>query len=242
MPQSQSRRGRPPIPEFWVRLIEQVAVDFPDKSAAEIARQVAEQAKASERTDYPRDRRVREIVAGIRGAEEEVKQPYRYLRWPDSFESGALPWEAAPGLLAEVQYRRRWGGAPAPMGELQYRRAMDEVRPRVGWAQWWWIIRRSAPSMDDELVRDAANQLASMAVLGSPPSVVMEQVEDWITGGAWEVGEPLQVTWEPDHPGLTLEQIAEQIEVFSGTAPDVARLLARLIMQRAEREEGTHND
>lgn len=143
---AQSRRGRPPISEFWVTLIQQQAVNFPHVSAAEIARQVAKQGEKIGKTDYPKDRRVREIVAAVRGAGEEVQRPHRYVRWPDSFDSGALPWEAAPAVLELL--------SPILAAESE-----PENRPTVEGALVWWHVAQSAPHLSFEARQKVARIL-----------------------------------------------------------------------------------
>lgn len=92
----------------------------------------------------PTDRTVRRYLEQWRQLSDSQRAEYTECRWPDSFEMGALPWEAAPAV-AELL---RAALDPADLGSF---------RPPVQLARWFWRVRTVAPEMDgDECRRLAA--------------------------------------------------------------------------------------
>lgn len=95
----------------------------------------------------PTDRTVRRYLEQWRQLPDSERAQYTECRWPDSFEMGALPWEAAPAV-AELL---RMALDPADLGSF---------RPPVQLARWFWRVRTVAPEMGgDECRRLAAHLL-----------------------------------------------------------------------------------
>lgn len=108
---------------------------------------------------------VQHYVAGL--DPEEVARS-RFVHWPESFVSGQFPWEAAPGLLAEMKHRRA----------------------TVRWATWWWQLRQSAPGAPLKELGAVATELAVEEIVAGTAGLstaVTDQVERWLLRGDWKM-------------------------------------------------------
>ena len=140
-------------------------------NAAKIARdlQLSEaSAPEKERDGAPSDRWIRLLRAEWDSMPAAKKAEYRSVRWPETFDAGLIPWEAAPSLLAEIT---------------------EAQRLPVIWAQWWWRLRLSAPDAPADAIREVATELAveSIASAGMVPVAVTSQVQDWLVRRDWKL-------------------------------------------------------
>jgi hypothetical protein len=68
---------------------------------------------------------------------DNERRQYGLVRWPGSFESGALPWEMSPQCLELLLLRQR-------LAEHK----LGEWRPTVRLARWFYRISMAAPRLD----------------------------------------------------------------------------------------------
>ncbi|HWO93419.1 MAG TPA: hypothetical protein VNL92_01510 [Dehalococcoidia bacterium] len=119
--------------------------------ATDIARQLEGIARRDstppeERVRYPAERTVRTLRQEYEKLPREDQTQFGWVRWPDSFEDGSLPWEAAPavlellrlkaGQLAELRYEWPFAGAGGHW---------EAGRPDVRLAAAFWRVTQAAP-------------------------------------------------------------------------------------------------
>ena len=73
------------------------------------------------------------------------RTPYRLVYWPESFERGDLPWEAALSALRLLKVSFGKKGA----------------RPTVRFVRWYWRVSQSAPELRDEEIQALAFRLSA---------------------------------------------------------------------------------
>lgn len=164
------------IPSTWVERVREIVENEPSLSLAAIEQRLAEIGRERGDLPYPSPRSIRRIRSEQLARSEAERIPYRYVRWPESFESGALPWAAAPAMLDELARRN-----------LDER--LNEGRPTLRWARRYWQLLQSVPDADDEArwwLRAVARHLASYDVLGGPPAGELEALEGWLAHRAWK--------------------------------------------------------
>lgn len=165
--------------DAWVERIREIVENDPSLKLRAIEQRLAEIAAERDERDIPSERTIRRIRKEHLERSEAERRPYRYVRWPDSFESGELPWAAAPAMLREFARRH-------------LNRETEEGRPTVRWARRYWQLLQSVPDADEgalRWLRAIARHLASYDVLGGPPAGEREAVEGWLALRAWEGGE-----------------------------------------------------
>lgn len=128
---SGGQRGRKPIDGFWVEWIRSKAVNEPKLTLEALEAMAQAEAEKLGRFDAPSARSIRRYREEIRKAPDSEQREYRHVYWPDTFERGDLPWEAAPYVLELMS-----GGAPI---------AIAPARPTVQEARWFWRVSQSAP-------------------------------------------------------------------------------------------------
>jgi hypothetical protein len=145
-----------PIAERWVARIRSLRAE--GLSARAIASKLE-----SEGEDSPSERTVGRYMEDFGKRPEEEQRRYREFYWPDSLQSGSLPWEAAPAALEMLSH---FQGRP---------------RPLLGAVEWFWRVTQAAPDAPYKEREAAALQLAGV-MAGSPelnrPAV--EGVERWL--------------------------------------------------------------
>jgi hypothetical protein len=120
------------------------------------------------RADCPSERWIATEQAAFRGLEARTRRQYSLLRWPASFENGALPWEAAASSIEMLRY-------------CEY---AHRPRPLVRAARWFWRLRETAP----DAPTDALYQMAWGLVAGTMGgrSDVPAAVESLLIWQAWD--------------------------------------------------------
>jgi hypothetical protein len=116
---------------FWIERIRFIAVNDPDRTLKSITDQLEVEGKEMGRDDYPSDRTIRRYREEIRAASIEEQSAYLRVRWPETFETGLLPWEAARTILGIMRYREF---PPTP--------------PPLGFARWCWRIYLADPGLE----------------------------------------------------------------------------------------------
>jgi hypothetical protein len=110
------------------------------------AKQVGDKVNKDELGPIPSLRTIGRLQRQFRPLPEEERRPYRLFRWPESMETGALPWEASRSALELLRHRHRHG-----MG-----------RPLVGVVRWFWRLSEIAPDADIRFRNHAAMSLHSL--------------------------------------------------------------------------------
>lgn len=132
------------IDSFWVDWIRRKAINEPQLTLNKLAKLAREEGEKLGRDDYPSERTIRRYREEIQNAPEEQQQKYRNVYWPETFLSGAIPWEAAPVVLELIQSWRDWRG---------------DGRPTIRCALWFWRITLAAPGVDVLIRRKIAIDL-----------------------------------------------------------------------------------
>ena len=163
------------VSEKWRDQIRTVVESDPGRSPRLIEQELARTAPEDETDGPPSERTIRRIRAEHLARSEQERALYSYVRWPESFESGVLPWESARALLDEIAFRHAFG-----------------MRITVRWARWFWRLRKSAPDAPAGAIRSTASALTAMQVVGGPPDTALRAVEGWLAFRVWsEEGDSL---------------------------------------------------
>jgi hypothetical protein len=133
---------RPRIDRYWQERIRELTEQNPRLSSTKIAARLEEEAHALERADWPSEKACRNYMALHRNAPEEERRQYRLARWPESFGTPDLPWEAAPAVLEAVRV------------------AGEAYRPTVRTVKWYWRLTLAWPESQPEDRLEMARVLA----------------------------------------------------------------------------------
>lgn len=175
--------GRAPIIQYWVDAVRVLVLnEDPIPSAPVIHSRLSEWASETERTDKPPSvRKIVDLVNEAKGLADSKARPYRLFRWPESMESGALPWEASSVCLELLSYYEQHGHG----------------RPPVRLARWYWyvsqIIEEDAGSASSSWMVEppfyrvmAASRLAALEALGPfAPQDEIRALEHWLAYVPW---------------------------------------------------------
>lgn len=154
--------ARPRTHPFWVERIKLLLANNPAMSGAEIRRRLANDQKGISAepapTPVPSDRAIRRIMADFPEAEH---LPYRVFAWPDSMESGALPWEASRACL----------------DLLRFRRERNMAEPLIRECQWFWRVSQAIPDAPVKERADIAHMLILHAMASGPSPGLLTRVQ-----------------------------------------------------------------
>jgi hypothetical protein len=115
----------------------------------------------------PSPRTVRRIKKLWDGLTEDQRRLYREVHWPETFQSGALPWEAAP-LTLEIMNG---------LEELE-----PNIRPLVRNVLWAWRIKQAKPDAPAWDCWEAARSLAWWEQSPDDNKHVPGAIEAWLRG------------------------------------------------------------
>ena len=101
------------------------------KKSADVVREVERQAMAAGRKDLPGERTIRRIIAEYKALPVGEQAAFGPVVWPDSFEAGVLPWEAAADVLELVAEHFH----------------VTRLRLTVDEALWWYRLRLAVPGV-----------------------------------------------------------------------------------------------
>ena len=101
---------------------------------------------------------------------ESERALYRYLRWPETFEAGVLPWEAAAPLMQVLRARLVAG-----------RRHVT-----VRWGRWYWRLYLAAPDAPPNTLSALARVISAHEVLGLDMDRVWRAAEGMLAYRYWE--------------------------------------------------------
>ena len=163
--------GRPPIDQAVVTRVRTIAENDQGASKAEIWRLVVRSYEDEGRPELaPGESTVRRILKRHEHSEPIEREQFRYVSWPETFASGALPWESASVLLPEVKLMLKFGS-----------------RPSVRWGRWFWRLAQALPDGSTDVVRVPAHRdlvsslagvMAALEISGSDPERTWRQVEE----------------------------------------------------------------
>jgi hypothetical protein len=156
------------VSQEWRDQIREIVENDPERSPRLIEQELARTAAEDEPDGPPSERTIRRIRAEHLARSEQERVPHRYVRWPESFESGVLPWESARALLDEIAF---WHAFSRPI--------------TVRWARWFWRLHQSAPDAPIAEIRAATGALSAMELLGGPPAEALRAAEAWLAFRAW---------------------------------------------------------
>lgn len=92
---------RAKVDPYWRQRAYIETANRPKMSHGELAAILEAEARELGRNDFPSPRSVARMQAEYRGFSEAARAQYRYAFFPESFQTGALPWESA-GVVAAL--------------------------------------------------------------------------------------------------------------------------------------------
>jgi hypothetical protein len=193
----------------WVLRIRQLCANDDTLTPTAIARRLdtpAERARTG-RTDPPHRSTVQRVIDEF---PEEARGPYRYVHWPESFVSGALPWEAASALLEELRFA-----------------LMTGERFSVRWGSWYWRLRVSAPNAPRQQIYALAGTMTAAELVGVDPAETWREVERYLAEEVYDVPMPgiaLSAGVDPDTRATVLRAISPAL---GAAADEIVALEAR---------------
>ena len=176
------RMGRPKTDKAMVLAIWMIAANPPetartrgDKIGPQAVRaellKLADGLPKRPRGRVPSERTIGTYLREFWALSEEEQRPYRYFRWPESMEFGALPWEAGASALELLRYRRehKFG------------------RPLLGQVRWFVRVSTLVPDAPFYGRYEAARQLFAFEAIGNPPTVedMKRAIELWLAFAPW---------------------------------------------------------
>lgn len=195
--------------------VKELIANKPDWGADRI-RQLLEKAAADagiEQEDLPSVATIGRIKRKMSGPE---RAPYLYVRWPETFAAGLLPWEAAASIFELLQHRTK----PVTTSEAQWYWRVTLARPdvsvpdratvamasalcdRFGAADGWRIIESFLAG------RVGISEVLAMRIPGLFS-------EEWT-----RAVRTLLATWEARFPGRTLDELVDLEARYPGRTLD----------------------
>jgi hypothetical protein len=139
--------ARPGVHPFWREQIYNELAEDPALSGAAIRRKFVrlkgDLIKETPPTDPPSDRAIRRIKKQFEALAPAERRPYERFSWPESMESGALPWEASRAALDLLRYR--YATMPTP--------------PRINEVKRFWQVTQAIPDAPIEMRNNIAGLL-----------------------------------------------------------------------------------
>ena len=183
----------------WMRTLFENEPAFTDKAVAEMAKTKGEELG---RSDYPALRTVNKYHHQHPSLPANLKEGYLYLRWPESMETGLLPWEASAAALELLDVRRKvdpfFRSVEAHSGKPLGSWGIRWGRVSVRLARWFWHISQAAPDLpaisgvskfplfiDIPGRYDLAVILAEWEARASVPQEGRDAVEVYLTQAPW---------------------------------------------------------
>lgn len=160
--------GRRPTDPYWIDRIRQLVAENPRKPSRAIHEELLGLGYSPGGTYPPAPRTIDEIKKAFIGLTDEERLPYQKVYWPESFESGALPWEASVDTL-----------------ELLHAYLHHRDRPSVRMARWFHRVSRAMPFARAAHRLDVAAALTTAEALGGNRYEVARQIEGWLAYRAW---------------------------------------------------------
>lgn len=131
MAEDRRRRGRRPIDRYWIERMKALCAQEPRPTIHAIAEALGAEGSQLGRNDYPSERTIPALKKmHYDPLSDHERRQYTLARWPESFITGALPWEASATTLGLLRLY-------LPMGE--------DYRPTVRAARWFWQVTQAMP-------------------------------------------------------------------------------------------------
>lgn len=189
--------GRPPLDPYWRHRVWSLRAQDRKLTARQIRSRLQAEAEAAGRGPAPSERWVYRALKEFADLSSSEQNQYELARWPESFISGALPWESAATILELL-------------------RLLLPDRPTVRVARWFWRVTQAAPAADIGRREAIARELAADEVLGPVQDNVARELEGWLAFRGWELDRPELDPFPGRHPAypilgtLTLEGNEEE--------------------------------
>jgi len=169
--------GRPKTKGHWEELIRVLTENEPRLGPLAIRSRLEQAAKEAEAAKVNKDelgpipslRTIGRLQRQFRPLSEEERQPFRLFRWPESMETGALPFEASTAALELLR-----GYEEAAWG-----------RPLIGVVRWFWRVTAIAPDAPFAEREEAARYLNVLDVLPGEDTNA-RRVEMWLAFRPWQ--------------------------------------------------------
>ena len=129
--------ARPGVHPFWVDKIRVLVATEPGMSGVEVRRRLLNRELLKDEptppTPVPSDRAIRRIMERFKELPRAQQQPYTVFSWPESMESGALPWDASRVALDLLRDNYAIVGS------------QKSVNPLVREVRWLWRVTQAIP-------------------------------------------------------------------------------------------------
>jgi hypothetical protein len=156
--------------DYWRDRVGAISENEPRLGPSPIAKRVEQEAARLGRDDAPSERTVARLLREHRAKDQRMRSLYSEVHWPQSFDPGPLPWEAAASAVELLQFQRSMG--------LQ--------RPLVRLALWFWRITLVSSDAPLGMRWCAARQMYLWETLGSDSdSGLATQVESYLAARPW---------------------------------------------------------
>jgi len=155
--------GRNSVDEFWLKKINELTANFPKLGPKAAAQRFEKDRDCAARDDWPSESTIGRYQRKFRQKDSAEQVGYRWLHWPESFDEGALPWEAAAATLELLRFLRE-----KKMG-----------RPCIMLSRWYWRLTLAAPDAP------IADRFGMALLLHDDARHWPEAIEGWLVGGPW---------------------------------------------------------
>lgn len=171
-----------PISFYWKEQIRKIKANNPRWGAGRIARSLVEGIPGGKdrETNVPSEATIRRVMRREWDSMGEGERAqYVYFYWPESMETGKLPWQYSKAGMELLRWRLRaadndesdWPGATGEMAESG---KLRESRPTNREVEWFWRVTQAMPSPSEgtasveyTLFRDLlAQALSDLDLLG----------------------------------------------------------------------------
>jgi hypothetical protein len=190
--------GRSSVDDFWRGKIEELTANSPKLGPKAAAQRFEKDPECAGRDDWPSESTIGRYQRAFRKKDPAEQVGYRWLYWPQSFEEGALPWEAAAAVLEILRFYLDKG-----MG-----------RPRIAIARWFWRLTQAAPDAPVNMRSTLAQLLHGASISNAPPSAQYwpEAVEGWLAYGPWRSEEAMAAYETAGATGRLTAQVVSALE------------------------------
>jgi hypothetical protein len=195
------------IRDKWEPMVKQIIADLgPRAGPTPILRELKERVERLRRsgaqvsTDYPSPRTIQRIKDDL--PREELRE-YERFHWPQSMESGALPWAAGRAALELLGFQRAMNLLLRTYQEKGDARTtgfdLRTENPNVRVVRWYWRLSQVAPDLplvcteDSVMVRyqfpsryHLAYALAAHEAAGTTSKKFLSRVEAYLAFTPWQ--------------------------------------------------------
>lgn len=168
--------GRSSVDDFWQKKVNELTANFPKLGPKAAAQRFEKDPDCAARDDWPSESTIGRYQRRFRLLDEDKREAYKWFRWPESMETGALPWEAGPAALELLRFCERAG----------------HERPLIGEVRWLWRVTAIAP---DAPFFESGRYIAARFLLASEREAqtargenLRRHVELWLAFHPWRSG------------------------------------------------------